>query len=85
MITRDEIIEKTKSIPTNFIEEKMSCKTKNNYILFAFLLITKALLITGSIYCFLIKFIKKFILLPDNIYCHVKKNFVLIIYYKDGE
>ena len=40
---------------TNFNEKKATCKTKNFYILLAFLLITIALLIVFSIYCYLIK------------------------------
>ena len=58
--TCDEIIEsyneKTKKVPTNFNEKKAICKTQNFYILFAFLLITIALLIAVSIYCYLIKY-----------------------------
>ena len=58
-ITCDEIIEsnneETKFIPTNFNEKKATCKTQNFYILLAFLLITMALLIAVSIYCYLIK------------------------------
>ena len=68
MITCDEIIEsydedaeaksynKTKTILTNFNEKKATCKTQNFYILHAFLLITIALLIAVSIYCYLIKY-----------------------------
>ena len=52
----DEITEETKSIPTN---QKMVCKTQKLYILFAFLLITIALLIAVSIYCYLIKYKSK--------------------------
>ena len=59
-ITCDEIIEsnneETKFIPTNFNEKKATCKTQNFYILLAFLLITMALLIAVSIYCYLIKY-----------------------------
>ena len=59
-ITCDEIIEsyneKTKKFPTNFNENKAICKTQNFYILFAFLLITIALLIAVIIYCYLIKY-----------------------------
>ena len=43
-ITCDEIIEsydkERKTVPTNFIENKVACKTQNFYILLAFLLIT---------------------------------------------
>ena len=60
---RDEIIdteaksnnEETKTIPTNFNEKNITCKTQNFYILFASLLITISLLIAVSIYCYLIK------------------------------
>ena len=56
----DEIIEpyhnETKTIPTNFNEEKTTCKRQNFYILPAFLLIAIALLIAISIYCDLIKY-----------------------------
>ena len=41
---------------TNFNEKKPTCKTQNFYILLAFLLITVALLIAVSIYCYLIKY-----------------------------
>ena len=48
-ITCDENIqsydEETKTIPTNFNEKKVICKTQNLCILLAFSLITKALLI----------------------------------------
>ena len=39
----------------NFNEKKATCRTQNFYILLAFLLITIALLIAASIYCYLIK------------------------------
>ena len=45
-----------KTIPTNFNEKKETCKAQNFHILIAFLLITIVLLITVSIYCFLIKY-----------------------------
>ena len=48
--------DETKTIPTNFNEKKATCKTQNIYILPAFLLITIALLIAVSIYCYLIKY-----------------------------
>ena len=41
---------------TNFNEEKSASKTQNFYTLFTFLLITIALLIPVSIYCYLIKY-----------------------------
>ena len=43
--------DEAKTIPTNFDEKKATCK-----ILLAFLLITTALLIAVSIYCYLIKY-----------------------------
>ena len=56
----DEIIgsydEETKTILTNFYEKKATCKVQHFYILLAFLLITIALLIAVSIYCYLIKY-----------------------------
>ena len=59
MITGDELIdvevksndEETKAVPKNII-----CETKSFYILLAFLLITIALLIAVSIYCYLINY-----------------------------
>ena len=50
----DEIIEET--VPTNVNENKANCKTQNFYDLLSFLLITIALLIAVSIYCYLIKY-----------------------------
>ena len=41
---------------TNFNEKKATCKTKIFQISLAFLLITTALLIAVSIYCYLIKY-----------------------------
>ena len=59
-ITWDEVIEsydeETKTIPTNFNEKKATCKMQNFDILLALLLITIALLIAVSIYCYLIKY-----------------------------
>ena len=56
----DEVItwydEEIKTIPTNFNEKNVTCKTQSFYILLAFLLITIALLIAVCIYCFLIKY-----------------------------
>ena len=49
------ICDKVKTIPTNFNKKKAICKTQNFYILLTFLLITIALLIVVSIYCYLIK------------------------------
>ena len=57
MIKSDEIFEdETKTSTINFNEKSAMCKTKNFYILLAFLLITVALLIAVSIYCYLIKY-----------------------------
>ena len=47
--------EETKTIPTNFNEKMITCKTQSFYILLVFLLITITLLIAVSIYCYLIK------------------------------
>ena len=58
-ITCDEIIEsydETKTIPTNFNEEKTTCKTQKFYILLALLLIPIAFLIDVCIYCYFIKY-----------------------------
>ena len=56
----DEVIksydEEIKTIPTNFNEKNITCKTQNFYILLSFLLITIALLIAVSIYYYLIKY-----------------------------
>ena len=49
----DEIIEVKE---TSLNEKNITCKTKNFYILLDFLLIMIALLITASIYCYLIKY-----------------------------
>ena len=64
MITYDEIIdaeaksydEETKTVTTNFNEKNVICKTKNIYILLAFLLNTIAFLIAVTIYYHLIKY-----------------------------
>ena len=59
MIICDEVIkpynEEIKTIPINFNEKKVTCRMQNFYILLKFLLITIALLIAVSIYCYLIK------------------------------
>ena len=59
-ITCDEVIasndEETKTVPTNFNEKKAICKTQNFYILLAYILITIALLMVVSIYCYSINF-----------------------------
>ena len=65
VIIRNEIIEETKTVPTNFNEGQVTCKTQNLYILFAFSLITITLLIAVRIYCYLIKYrVKQKHLLP---------------------
>ena len=60
VIKCDEVIEsydeEIKTIPTNFIEKNVTCKTQSFYGLLAFLLITIALLIAVRIYCYLIKY-----------------------------
>ena len=60
-ITCNEIIEscdeETKTFPINFNEKKATCKPQNFYILLEFSLITIALLIAVSIYCYLIKYL----------------------------
>ena len=55
----DEVIDtddETKAIPTNFNEKKVTCKMQNFYHLLACLLITIALLIVISIYCYRMKY-----------------------------
>ena len=47
---------------TNFNEKNITRKTQSFYILLTFLLITIALLIAVSIYCYLIKYQGKFLL-----------------------
>ena len=54
----DEVIESYEE-ETNLNENKAICKTQNFYILLAFLLITIALLIAVSIYCYLVKYRSK--------------------------
>ena len=50
----DRYNKEVKTIPTNFHEKKVTCKTQNFYSLLAFLLVTMALTIvfTVSIYCY---------------------------------
>ena len=43
-------MKETRTIPTNFNEQKVTCKTKNFHIFLAFLLINITLLIAVSIY-----------------------------------
>ena len=45
-----------KTVPTNYNEKNITCKTQNFYILLTFLLITIVLLIAVSIYRYLIKY-----------------------------
>ena len=75
VITCDEIIEsfdeETKTVPINFNEEKVACKTQNLYILLPFLLIIIVLLIAVSIYCYLIKYRSK---LKHLLLFHVTNN-----------
>ena len=60
VITCDEIIEKTKTVPkycsNNFEWKNLTCKIKKNLYLVAFLLINIALFIAFSISFFLIKY-----------------------------
>ena len=57
VITSSKIIDNQETtIPTNFNEKNITCKTQNFYISIAFLLITIALLMAVSIYCYLIKY-----------------------------
>ena len=51
-----ELVEKTRTIPKNFNEKKAIGKMQNLYVLVSFLLITMALLIAVSIYCYLINY-----------------------------
>ena len=51
VVTCDEIIEATKTVPTSTSSTSTKSTSTNFYILLAFLLITKALLIAVSIYC----------------------------------
>ena len=55
VITCDEIIEETKTIPTNFNEKNTKSTIQNFYISLVFLLFIISLLIF-SIYCYLIKY-----------------------------
>ena len=76
----DEVIksynEEIKNISINFNEKKATCKLQNFYILLAFSLITIALFIAVSIYCYLIKYQakRKHLLL----FCHTKLKEVYI-------
>ena len=48
--------DETKTIPKNFNDKKAAYKTQDFYILLVFSVITIALLIAVSIYCYLIKY-----------------------------
>ena len=67
--------EEIKTIPINFNEKKVTCKTQNFYILLAFLLITIAFLIAVSIYCHLMKYQSK--------QKHLLRGSILKMYYKN--
>ena len=54
-IISDKVIESYNE-EINLDEKKVICKTQNFYILLAFLLITVALLIAVSIYCYFMKY-----------------------------
>ena len=54
--TLEPFDEGTKTISTDFNEKKATCKTQNLCILLAYLLVTIALLIAVSVYCYLIKY-----------------------------
>ena len=66
MIICDEVIhsydEAIKTIPTNFNEKTVTCKTQSFYILLVFLLITIVLLIAVSINWYFIKYSGKYLL-----------------------
>ena len=63
---RESYDEVTKTIPTNFNEKKVTCKTQSFYILLTFLLITITLLIAVSIYCYLRRYHGKHLLQFQN-------------------
>ena len=75
----DEIIEsyneETKTIPAKFNKNKTTCKTQNFFILFAFLLITIALLIAVSN---LLLFNKKTFITISRQKQQIKRSFILI-------
>ena len=70
VITCDDVLESSseeiKTIPANFNKKNITCKTQSFYILLTFFIITITLLITVSIYWYLINYreIKTFILIP---------------------
>ena len=55
-ITWEKIIDTRKTLLTIINIKKITCKTKNFYILLTCLLITIALLIVVIVYCYLIKY-----------------------------
>ena len=59
VITCDEIIEETKTVPTKFQWRKIQPVKQKIYILLAFSLITIVLLTAVSIYCYLEKYKSK--------------------------
>ena len=56
---------------TNFNEKKATCKMQNFYILVEFLLLTIALMIAVSIYCYLMKYRAK---QKHLLLCHDRNN-----------
>ena len=73
VIMCDEIIDaETETIPTNFNERNITCKTHNLYILLAFLLITIPLLIAVIINCSLIIYQAK----QKHYYCNFKSQMI---------
>ena len=75
-----------KTVKTNFNEKHEICKTKNFYILLAFLLTTIGLLIAVSIYCYRVKYrAKQKHLLPYTSQITNLKSFILIIHHKNGK
>ena len=73
MITRDDaeaktIEAETKTIPADFNEKDITCKTQNFYVLLPFLSICLVLLIGVSIYCYPKKYwVKQKHLLPFHV------------------
>ena len=63
---------------TNFNEKNITRKTQSFYILLTFLLITIALLIAVSIYCYLIKYQRKHLLPFHNTIIN-QTSFILIV------
>ena len=48
--------DETKTVPTNFNEKNITCKTQNFYISLPFSLTAITLFIAVSIYCYLVKY-----------------------------